>query len=657
MIVNGKYIEYSDTASASIQTQINKNDFLKGDLKSEVKNPRDAIKDYEPGMDFNNFSFFNVETTSFSERKNRYDYYKEMDTMEFIHRALEIVADDSTQANSEGAAIKIYSDDEGIKDIISDLLLERLDMNNELWNVIYDTAKMGDGFWEIVPDDYENPKKIVYLKYIQPDRIERIEKDGKLSHYEYSPDTRERSNGRGFVDNQMKPGEKTVYKLQPWQVVHFKVQTDRESDPYGGSLLKSGIRTYRRLSILEDVILVYRISRAPERRVFNIDVGNLNYTDAKKFVQKIKEQYRTQNFIDENGNLNKKANVLSITSDIFVPIREGGVGTKIDTLQGGEALKTIDDLDYFKDKILRVMNIPMAYLGDDADRSRGSLSQQDIKFARFIERIQAQIVKGLNKIVATELFFNGQKKDALVDFRLELTAPSNIKELTEIDLINQRMGLVGLIQGLNIYSTDWILKHIMHHSDREISEIKMQKAMETQAASQQNPDMGAGALPPEGGMPADLGAAAAPGGDGIETGAAGGTEAPEVGGAPGVPTPEAGTEQLTASTIINLFGKEFITENKEDFFKIVKASKMYIKEQTNEPNVPILLEQISDIVNLPVSIKQKNRTPALKRQFALNEMGGLIFPSQGKGRAIKLYERKSLKENVKIKEEIFYLND
>lgn len=656
MIVNGKYVEYSDTASASIQSQINKNDFLKGDLKSDIKNPKDVIKDYEPGLDFNNFSFFNVENSSFNERKNRYDYYKEMDTMEFIHRALEIVADDATQANNDGDVFKIYSDDEGLKDILENLFIERLDMNNELWNILYDTAKMGDGFYEIVPDDYENPKKIIYLKFLPPDRLERIEKDGKLSHYEYSPDTKKMSNGRGFVDDQLKPGEKAIYKLQPWQVIHFKVQTDRDSDPYGGSLLKSGIRTYRRLSILEDVILVYRISRAPERRVFNIDVGNLNYTDAKKFIQKIKEQYRTQNFIDENGNINKKANVLSITSDIFVPVREGGVGTKIETLQGGEALKSIDDLDYFKDKILRIMNIPMAYLGGDADRSRGSLSQQDIKFARFIERIQAQISKGLNKIAALELFFNGQKKDGLANFKIELTAPSNIKELTEIDLISQRMGLVGTIQALDIYSTDWILKNIMHHSDREIAEIKMQKALENQSKAQTGAETGGELGGPIGGGQElggpELGAAPGPelGAPGIAPGAT-----PEAGATPGA---EAGPENLAASTLINLFGKDFIVEHKEDFFKILKSSKQYLKEQLTEPNVPYILKRLSEIINQETqpSVIQ-NKTPSIKRQIVLNEMGGLIFDNGEHGRGIKLYEKKLASHNEEFKENVYYIKD
>jgi len=336
MIVNGQYIDYDEKTIADIQTRINKSDDLPGDLKSEIEKPKDVIDNQQSSWDFTNQAFFDAEYSA--ERFETYAYYREMDNMEFIHRGLEIVADDATQSNPEGDVVKVYSDNEKIREILWDLFMERLDMNNELWNIVYDTAKLGDNFFEVVPDDYKNPQKIIFLRYLKPDNIERIEEEGgRLSHFEYKvdgSDDREKEKNAHFrkaIEDQQEV--ESVYKLQPWQVVHFKVQNNRETDPYGGSLLKAGIRTYRRLSLLEDIILVYRISRAPERRVFKINVGNMNYADAQRFVQKIKEKYRTQSFIDEQGNINKKANMLSITSDIFIPVREGGQGTEVDTMK------------------------------------------------------------------------------------------------------------------------------------------------------------------------------------------------------------------------------------------------------------------------------------------------------------------------------------
>lgn len=647
MIVNGQYIDYDEKAIADIQTTINKSNNLTSDLKSEIEKPRDVI-DAKESWDFANQAFFDAEYSA--ERFETYAYFREMDRMEFIHRGLEIVADDSTQTNTDGDVLKIYSDNEKIKETLTELFVERLDMNNELWNIVYDTAKLGDNFYEVVPDDYKNPQKIIYLRYLKPDNIERIEEEGgRLSHFEFKVsgvDEREKEKNAFFrkATEQDQEIEK-VYKLQPWQIVHFKVQVDRDNDPYGGSLLKSGIRTYRRLSLLEDIILVYRISRAPERRVFKINVGNMNYADAQRFVQKIKEKYRTQSFIDENGNINKKANMLSITSDIFIPVREGGQGTEVDTLQGGEALNEIKDLDYFKNKILRTMNIPLAYLGDESDRSRGSLSQMDIKFSRFIERIQSQILKGVNKIAALELFFQGFKKDDLSNFAIELTPPSNIKELVDLDLINQRMGLISTIQGLNIYSNSWILRNIMKHSDREIAEINLERQQQAEKETEDQEGMPAGGdfggdLGGDFGEPAQLP---------DEEPVAGPEEEPVA-----VEEPAAAEEPEVASTLINMMGKDFIVENKDDFFKILKAANKYLKEEKRpRDKISLMIEHTAEIINSEVKIKSKKTTPEIRKQFIVNEMGGLSFSKDGKKQSMLLYEG----TGEKTKEKKIILND
>ena len=635
MIINGKYVEYDENSISQIQQSINQNNFLASDLKSDLEKPKEVynkLNDWDFGM-HSLLGFGDVEQTG--SRNEAYSYYREMDNMEFIDRGLEVIADDSTQSNTDGDAIKIFSDDERKREILYDLFVERLDMNSELWSIVYETAKMGDNFFEVVPDSYKDPKKIIYLRYLIPDNVYRVEEeDGRLSHFEY----RVISENREEKDRLKGEQQEVIYRLQPWQVVHFKVQTDRENDPYGASLLKSGVKTFRRLSLLEDVILVYRISRAPERRVFKINVGNMNYTDAQKFVQKIKEKYRTQSFIDENGNINKKANMLSITSDIFIPVREGGQGTEVDTLQGGEALRTIDDLDYFKNKILRTMNIPLAYLGDESDRSRGGLAQLDVKFSRFIERIQSQVIKGLNKIAALELFFKGYKKDDLNDFALELTPPSNIKETIDLETINQRITLVGSIQSLNIYSNAWILRNIMKHSNREIAEINMEKQQETE---QQQQDQDAGEMGFGGGM--DMG-----GGMDIEGEVPADAETPvETPGEEPAEAPAEAPDMETASTIVNIFGKEFLLENKEDFIKLIKIAEKYDKDRKKLNEVfeksgeNTLMEDVNKFFDKKSKKEtQRVKTKEIRRQFILNEMGGLEFSNRGSKKSMKLFENK-----------------
>jgi hypothetical protein len=619
MLYQGKEIVYDEKKSINIQKIINQTDDIEFDLKSEVK--PSAQDDKESDLSFGSWNVFDQEGEQLVNRKARYEYFKEMDDMEFIHRAIEIVADDSTQSNQDGNVLKVYSDDEKIKSIIEDLFFERLDLNNELWTIIFETCKMGDNFYEIIVDNYDKPKKVVLIRFLEPEKVERIEKDGKLSHFNY----KRKANS----EEERRKGDEVIYKLQPWQIIHFKLD-NKKYTPYGASLLYPGIKSFRRLSLLEDIMLVYRISRAPERRVFYIDVGNLNAVQAKQFLQKIKAQYRTQPFIDEDGKINKKAHTMSITSDIFVPVREGTQGTRIETLQGGEALHNIDDLKYFRDKILKTMNIPAAYLGDEADRSRGSLAQLDSKFGRFIERIQSQIVKGLNKIASLELFFNKYKKEDLKNFQIELTPPSNIKEVTEIDMINQRMALLATIQQLDIFSKEWMLKNILKMSDKEISDIALYKTLEQSA----NPQAGAEA----GGMPP----AASGGPEGAEQPAEGGflpptegqPETPPEGETPAAETPP---EDLTASTIINMFGKEFIVENAKDFKKILKAAELYGSKNND---TSLIVESLQNMFFQSDNYKKKSiNTNNSEHLLIINELGGLNFESG----SIKLWEGKIYK--------------
>lgn len=552
-------------------------------------------------------------------RKEGYQTFREMTLTDIVYKSLEIVADDSSQKNQEGNVLAIYSDDERIKERLEDLFYDRLNVNNTLWSVIIEMVQMGDNFYEVQVDDLNKPKKIMALKYLEPDKTDRIEIDGRLAFFIYH---------KVFKNNFMTRSspqkvKEILYRLMPWQVVHFLID-DKETAPYGRSLLKSGVRTWDRILKIEDAALVYRISRAPERRVFYVDVGGLNNIEASKFLRKFKDNYRTQALIDEDGKINKRASVLSITSDIFIPVRggEGGnAGTKIDTLQGGTALGGQDDLlKYFKDKLIRLLNIPPAYLGDDADRSRGALSQLDIKFSRFIERIQNRIITGLNKIAALDLYFGGFKADEINNFKLELTPPSNIREVTELEFINQKIGLIQSMISLNIFPTNYILKKILNMSDKEISNLQFYKKLEMEQAAATTggaetaaaggalpPEMAGGALPPEmagGALPPEMGA---------------GTVPPEAAG--GVVPPEAAP--IPQESFVNILGKDFLLENQKDFFKIVKFLELN-EEVVNDK------EKLSPIIEMMAQNVQRRKlsgfkTSEIESYKINNEFGGIDF--------------------------------
>jgi len=590
--------------SMKIQQAINLAQDINSDARSEV-DPKKADKyfnDLSTGINQDEMNMF-FDNTAFGEnggkvdRITTYDKCSEMDSMEFIHRGLELIADDSSQPNDDGDTVKIYSDDEAIKDVINDLFITKLDLNNELWSIIYETIKLGDNFYEVIVDDYKKPKEIRRVRYIDPRKLERIEINGKLSHFKY------------INKRKTNVSPEQSQKLFPWQILHFKIE-NKETAPYGGSLLKSGMRTYDRLLMLEDVLLTYKISRAPERRVFYIDVGNLNPVEAKRFMTKMRNSYRTQSFIDEQGNINKKANALSITSDIFVPTREGSSGTRIETLQGGTAMGGGSEdplLKHFKDKILKTMNIPPQYMGETSDKSH-SLSQLDTKFGRFIERIQAQIIQTLNKLAALELFFKGYKKEDLHNFKIELTPPSNVKEITEIDIFNQRMTLIQTIQQLQMFPNEWIMKKILRFSDKEISDIDMQMKLSTDEAQAG----GMGAQAPGGAPVGDL---------------------PQEGEIPAETPPDGNQEpeELSASVMTNVFGQDMLLENKDDFFKIVRAAEEFNKPEKNS----VLLESMAKLFDTPLTPPKKESRNNVISQISINEFKGLDF----KNRNIKLYEK------------------
>ena len=642
-LINGKEVFKDELQASKIQQQINSQKII-DEIKSGV-DPSKILKDItdnnlnQTEILFNDNGLDDLDGNN-RTRKERYDTYRRMDKMEFIHRGIEIISDDSTQSNDDGNVLDIIDEDEDIKNILNELFLTKLSFNDELWSIVYETVKMGDNFYEIIPDNIKKPKEIKRIKYINPDKIERIEKNNKLLYFKYKTKKKDETTGKDI---------EVETKLFPWQVVHFKIE-NKENIPYGGSLLEAGVRTFERLSMLADLMLVYRISRAPERRVFYVDVGNLNAVEAKRFLMKMKNAYRSQSFIDDAGNINKKANVMSITSDIFVPVREGQQGTRIETLQGGTSMGSGSEdplLTYFKNKILMTMNIPASYMTQQADSSK-TLSSIDQKFARFIERIQAQIIKGLNKIAIIELIFKGYKKEDLTNFKIQLTPPSNVKEITEVELINQRMALVATIQQTNLFSNEWILKKIFKMSDKEIADITLQKKLEAQNA--QNANAPEGGMGLGGGMDLGMGGEMPPAEGGGEMPPEGGGEAPPAeGGGEAPPPAEGGEAELAASTIVNLFGKEFLIENRKDFLEVVKASKEYNKKTKDLP----IFEAAADYITGKL-VKVKDNKNNFIYMNNLNEFYGLDINS----RKMKIYEKNDGSKKIEeLKEEVIELSN
>lgn len=612
----------------NVQQKINLVPTVNSTEKSDAIISNDSIESRETTMSnsYNqNFTLGMFETIgsttakrSVRTREQYYETYIKMGTLGLVNRALDIIADESSQANDNNDVLSINSNNEKIYDCLKTFFFDKLSINTELWSIFKETIKMGDNFYEVTLDVKDGMAEgIRRIKYLDPSKIEVHEKDGRVDYYVYK--------------FQSPKSKSTVLeqRLFPWQVAHFKIE-DKETKPYGKSLLFSGIRSFERLTATEDIFLTYVISRTPSRRVFKIDVGGLPQLEAQRAIREMRDSYRSQQVIDSNGNLNQISSILSITSDIFIPVREGQSGTSIETLQGDgmNMNQNMTFLDNFKNDLIASFNIPAEYIGIDgktsADRST-TLSQKDIKFGRFIERIQQQIIKTLYKLATLELFFNGFKNEELNDFTIELTPPSTTKEISETGLLETKINLMQTMQGLGVFPTNWLLKRVLRLSDKEIAEVNFMKMIEDKA-NQQQQMMGApgtgGGIPSFGGgsaMPQDIGGVDMGAGEvpSAEGGEEFGGEAPQE-----VPAEPENLETQEVS-YLNVDGQKFLIENKDDFLTLVKYIKFQNKNKKAENSE--FMEEVSSFGEKKHSVRGTNPYYFLNEN---NEFGGLELNRQ-----------------------------
>jgi len=781
-------------------------------------------------IDSDTYHWMTTYITVSNERRERYKDYENMVLVPELDLGLVTYADDGSQLNNNEQVLDISSSNDDIIKNLNHTFFDNLDMNADLWRIFYGTCQYGDNFYEIIVDDKK--KEIVSLKYLPPMNVERMEVDGNLLNFAVAKNVAKEGSQRTIYAH---PEKSNKIKLQPWEVVHFRID-DNIFAPYGRSVLESGRRTWKQLSLMEDAMLVYRLERAPEKRVFYIDVGTLSTPEAEKFIERIKAKFRKKKYIDpaclaldteiplldgrilplqdiinefdngkdlwtysvdrdnnnkivpghvkwagitrkstpvvkvtiddgqsftvtpdhkflmrdgtyvpaeqlnkgdslmplyrkesddkykikgydlvvdpsinqyvfthtisdfmfqedfnnmkeegaisvrhhrdlnkknnnptniqvmsgnehfqlhadmmseraiamwadpeykrvinhkvvkveklnytldtgtlsianyhnfaigsyegtfvkNSGKINEKATPLSILEDFWIPVRSGataGQGTRIDVLQGGRQLNEIDDTKYFRDKLLKTMHIPPQYMQEGGGMdTRNALSQMDIKFSRSVERIQRHIMKGLEKIAIVSLTLQGFRGQDVRNFQIELTPPSNIAELLELEVVTQKINLVSTILSIeNFLPKKWIYKNIMKFSDKQITDLETDMQLELASPLQQQTAGGGAqgfgaALPAGGGAGAgELGAVPGTAGGigevpaGPEAGAEAGPEAaPAAPAAPEAPEAPAGPE--VAGKTITIGDKEFLLENKYDILKMIK----YVKQKSNK---------------------------------------------------------------------------
>jgi hypothetical protein len=402
-----------------------------------------------------------------------YDY-ESMEYTPEISAALDIYGEESTTVDQNGYMLQIYSESKRIKGILLDLFLNVLDLNTNLPMWTRNTCKYGDNFVYLKLDPEKGVVGCMQLPNIEIERLERG-----------MPAQASRQNVEEPAENK---GLRFKWKAKDmefnsWEIAHFRLLGDDRKLPYGTSMLEKARRIWKQLLLSEDAMLIYRTSRAPERRVFKVFVGNMDDKDVEPYVQRVANKFKRSQVVDsQTGNVDMRFNQMAVDQDYFIPVRDAAAASPIDTLPGGQNLGEIADIEYIQKKLLTALRVPKAFLGFEEPVGDGkNLSLIDIRFARTINRIQKSMVAELNKIAIVHLFLLGFE-DELSNFTLSLTNPSSQADLLKIDIWKEKVALykecVTSIEGIAPTSVSWAKKHVMGFSDEEIKLDLQQQRIE-----------------------------------------------------------------------------------------------------------------------------------------------------------------------------------
>jgi hypothetical protein len=422
------------------------------------------------------------------ERKRRYQEFEDMDDYPEVAASFDIYADDSTQLNLDGTRWKVETDDQLVKDEVNQFL-EDISMPKFIWDIVRNTVKYGDCFIELVVDIENIKRGIQRIKILDPNYIYRIENNlGILTDFLQEIPIQTDSTIFGKIGTSTM--QRVVTPLDKNQIVHFRLFTsDPTYYPYGKSIAAAARSVYKSLKMMEDAMLIYRLTRAPERRIFYIDTGNLPASKAEHYLEMQKTKFKKEKYFNrQTGEIDARFNPMAQDEDFFVSVNGKGSGTKIDTLKGAENLGEVDDVKYFRDKLLATLKIPKDYIveKEQSPERKANLSQLDVKFARVILRVQQCIQIGLETIVKRHLLVKGFPPLTVSKLKISLPSPSDMSAKRQLDIDEQKARLVSAVKMLNIFPLDYIYKTYYQMNDNEIEDVK--KGLEAQA---QDPILGA----------------------------------------------------------------------------------------------------------------------------------------------------------------------
>jgi len=413
------------------------------------------------GLEFKKSAYnaYNNLGADFFNQQSRFERYLDFDQMEYspeLHSALDIYADEMTTSNEFSKLLTIKCPNEEILFTLENLYHNILNIDFNLFGWCRTMCKYGDYFLYLDLDDETGVKNVIGLPAKE---IERLEGEDKTNP--------------NYVQYQWNSGGLT---FENWQIAHFRILGNDKFAPYGTSILDPARRIWRQLTLLEDAMMAYRIVRAPERRVFYIDTGNIAPEDVEQYMQKVMTQMKRNQVVDtDTGRVDLRYNPMSVEEDYWVPVR-GTTNTRIESLPGGTYTGDIDDVKYLRDKLFSAIKIPASYLSatDESGEDKTTLSQKDIRFARTIQRLQRSVITELEKIGMIHLFTLGFRGPDLISFSLTLNNPSKISELQELEHWRTKFE-VATSATEGFFSKRWIFEKLFNLSHEEINRIQREK--------------------------------------------------------------------------------------------------------------------------------------------------------------------------------------
>lgn len=418
----------------------------------------------------------NTSTNFFATKLELYRDYEAMDEDPILASALDIYADESTMRSPDGTILNINSPNDKVKQILHNLFYDILNIEFNLWAWVRNACKYGDFYLALDLDEELGVVNVIPMSSYDVQRMEGMEIVQNGMNPSMNIEDREVGiAGYNPYDVKFKyepltnrnPFLKEEYEY--YEVAHFRLLSDTNFLPYGRSMLEPARREFKRLALMEDAMMIHRVMRAPQRRVYKIAVGNLSPQEIDQYMRKIMDDTKKIPYVDEKtGQYNLKFNLENMLEDIYIPVRGGDSQTEIDTLDGLDNSGFIEDVDYIKQKMMAALKIPKAFLGYDENlEGKAVLAAEDVRFARTIERIQSIFESELYKIAVIHLFLQGYSDASLIDFELSLNNPSIVYERQRVEVMTEKVNLATAMKESKLFSRKYIFENVINMSRDE----------------------------------------------------------------------------------------------------------------------------------------------------------------------------------------------